>query len=39
MAGAAGVFPFNTAVVATFGVGAASLDGSLLTLLGDTGAV
>lgn len=39
VAGAAGVFPFNTAVVATLGVGAASLDGSLLTLLGDTGAV
>ena len=38
-AGAAGTFPFITAVVATLGVGAASLDSSLLTLLGDMGAV
>ena len=37
--GAAGTVPFITAVVATLEVGVASLDGSLLTLLGVTGAV
>ena len=38
VAGAEEAFPFMTAVVVTLEVGAASLEGSLLILLGDTGA-
>ena len=39
MAGADVTLPFITAVVTTLDVGAASLEGSLLILVGDTGAV
>jgi len=37
-AGADEAFPFTTALVVTLDVGAASLEGSLLILFGDTGA-
>jgi len=37
-AGADEAFPFITALVVTLDVGAASLEGSLLILVGDTGA-